>query len=149
MTNDYYKDRPLKNGVERVKISYPKQTENIIKNLSGPANIFGLRCAVSIVGQKPKCYFCDDENHNVAKCPVKESLCERCHQKGHMTHKSTIAEKLKSIERQKIDFRELYIEQEEIQTNTDENVDKNPKNPRISTKCYLTISSFFPASSNI
>ncbi|RNA16954.1 hypothetical protein BpHYR1_046334, partial [Brachionus plicatilis] len=36
----------------------------------------------------------------------------------------TIAEKLKSLERQKIDYSELYIEQEEIQTNTDENVDE-------------------------
>ncbi|RNA05311.1 hypothetical protein BpHYR1_035704 [Brachionus plicatilis] len=61
MTNDYYKDKPLKNGVKR--------TENMIKNFSGPAYIFWLRCVVSIVGQKPKCYFCDDENHNVAKCP--------------------------------------------------------------------------------
>ncbi|RNA34386.1 hypothetical protein BpHYR1_042167 [Brachionus plicatilis] len=99
ISEENYKYRPLKNGVKRVKISYPKQTENIIKNLSGPANIFGLRCVVSIVGQKPKCYFCDDENHNVAKFPVKESLCGKCHQK------------------------------EEIQTNTDENVDEMPKTP--------------------
>ncbi|RNA18714.1 hypothetical protein BpHYR1_026269, partial [Brachionus plicatilis] len=104
ISEENYKDRPLKNGVKRVKISYPKQTENIIRKLSGPANIFGLRCVVSIVGQKLKCYFCDDENHNVAKCPVKESLCDKCHQKGHMTHKCTIAEKLKSLERQKIDY---------------------------------------------
>ncbi|RNA26846.1 hypothetical protein BpHYR1_013682 [Brachionus plicatilis] len=46
-----------------------------------------------------------------------------------MTHKCTIAEKLKSLERQKIDNSELYIEQEETQTNTDENVDKMPKTP--------------------
>ncbi|RNA06687.1 hypothetical protein BpHYR1_012667 [Brachionus plicatilis] len=71
--------------------------------------------------------FFDDENHNVAKCPAKESLCGKCHQKGHMTHKCTIAKKLKSIERQIIDYSELYIEQEEIQTNFDENVDEMPK----------------------
>lgn len=56
-------------------------------------------------------------------------LCSKCHQKGHLTQKCTIAEKLKSIERQKIDYSELYIEQEEIQTNMDEHVDETPKTP--------------------
>ncbi|RNA30003.1 hypothetical protein BpHYR1_010286 [Brachionus plicatilis] len=87
--------------------------------------------------------FCDDENHNVAKCPVKESLCEKCHPKGHMTHKCTIADKLKSIERQKIDYRELYIEQEEIQTNTDSNVDEMPKSPEYQPNATLLFLLFF------
>ncbi|RNA05693.1 hypothetical protein BpHYR1_021287 [Brachionus plicatilis] len=60
-----------------------------------------------------------------------------------MTHKCTIAEKLKSIERRKIDYRELYIEQEEIQTNTDINVDEMPKTPEYQQNA---ISSFFPES---
>ncbi|RNA34575.1 hypothetical protein BpHYR1_009128 [Brachionus plicatilis] len=43
--------------------------------------------------------FYDDEEHNIEKCPVKETLCEKCHQKGHLTKKCSITEKLKSLER--------------------------------------------------
>ncbi|RMZ96745.1 hypothetical protein BpHYR1_045622 [Brachionus plicatilis] len=78
--------------------------------------MYGLKCVVSIVGQKQKCYFCDDEGHNIAKCPVKETLCEKCHQKGHLTKKCSIAEKLKSREKKKIDYNDFYIDQEETQS---------------------------------
>ncbi|RNA42026.1 hypothetical protein BpHYR1_018106 [Brachionus plicatilis] len=68
--NDAITNRPeRKNGVRRVRISFPKEVENIIGSLSGPTIMYGLKCVVSIVGQKQKCYFCDDEGHNIAKCP--------------------------------------------------------------------------------
>ncbi|RMZ95946.1 hypothetical protein BpHYR1_048244 [Brachionus plicatilis] len=73
---------PRKNGVRRVRISFPKEVENIIRSLSGPTMMYGLKCLVSFVGQKQKCYFCDEEGHNIAKCPIKETICEKCHQKG-------------------------------------------------------------------
>ncbi|RNA12086.1 hypothetical protein BpHYR1_008236 [Brachionus plicatilis] len=57
-----------------------------------------------------------EEGHNIAKCPIKETLCEKCHQKGHLTQKCSIAEKLKSLERKKIDYNDLYIDQEESQS---------------------------------
>ncbi|RNA18885.1 hypothetical protein BpHYR1_052619 [Brachionus plicatilis] len=66
-----------KNGVRRVRISFPKEVENIIGSLSGPTIMYG---------------------HNIAKWPVKETLCEKCHQKGHLTKKCSIAEELKSLE---------------------------------------------------
>ncbi|RNA21083.1 hypothetical protein BpHYR1_041723 [Brachionus plicatilis] len=105
-----------KNGVRRVRISFPKEVENIIGSLSGPTMMYGLKCLVSIVGQKQKCYFCDEEGHNIAKCPIKETLCNKCHQKGHLTQKCSIAEKLKSLERKKIDYNDLFIDQEETQS---------------------------------
>ncbi|RNA29072.1 RNA-directed DNA polymerase from mobile element jockey-like [Brachionus plicatilis] len=115
--DERYKDRPeRKNGVRRIRISYPKEVDNIIRSLSGPTIMYGLKCVVSIVGQKQKCYFCDEEGHNIAKCPVKDSTCERCKQKGHLTQKCSIAEKLKSLERKKVDYSELLVEQEEIQS---------------------------------
>ncbi len=135
ITEEKYKYRPeRKNGVRRVRISFPKEVENIIGSLSGPTIMYGLKCLVSIVGQKQKCYFCDEEGHNIAKCPVKEKLCEKCHQKGHLTQKCSIAEKLKSLERKKIDYNDLYIDQEETQSiieadqkDNDENI--MPKTP--------------------
>ncbi|RNA39264.1 hypothetical protein BpHYR1_025648 [Brachionus plicatilis] len=103
--------------------------------------MYGLKCAVSIVGQKQKYYFCDDEGRNIAKCPVKEALCEKCHQKGHLTKKCSIAEKLNSLERKKIDYNELYIDQEKTQSifeasqkDDDENV--MPKTPRYQPKNF-------------
>ncbi|RNA32654.1 hypothetical protein BpHYR1_017083 [Brachionus plicatilis] len=57
-----------------------------------------------------------NEGHNIAKCPIKETLCEKCHQKGHLTQKCSIAEKLKLLERKKIDYNDLYIDQEETQS---------------------------------
>ncbi|RNA01169.1 hypothetical protein BpHYR1_038241 [Brachionus plicatilis] len=117
ITEEKNKDRPeRKNGVRRVRISFPKEVENIIGSLSGPTMMYGLKCIVSIVEQKQKCYFCDEEGHNIAKCPIKETLCEKCHQKGHLTQKCSIAEKLKSLERKKIDYNDLYIDQEETQS---------------------------------
>ncbi|RNA08170.1 hypothetical protein BpHYR1_021964 [Brachionus plicatilis] len=117
ITEEKYKDRPeRKNGVRRVRISFPKEVKNIIGSLSGPTMMYGLKCLVSIVGQKQKCYFCDVEGHNIAKCPIKETLCEKCHQKGHLTQKCSIAEKLKALERKKIDYNDLYIDQEETQS---------------------------------
>ncbi|RNA35186.1 Retrovirus-related Pol poly from transposon opus [Brachionus plicatilis] len=93
-----YKDRPeRKNGVRRIRISYLKEVDNIIRSLSSPTIMYGLKCVVIIVGQKQKCYFCDEERHKIAKCPVKDSTCERCKQKGHLTQKCSIAEKLKSL----------------------------------------------------
>lgn len=135
MSEEKYKDRPeRKNGVRRVKISYPKEVDNIIQSLTGPTIMYGLKCVVSIVGQKQKCYFCDDEGHNIAKCPVKDSTCESCHQKGHLTKKCSIAEKLKSLEKMKIDFSELEIEQDETDTNhegepSDDDVKEKPNTP--------------------
>ncbi|RNA06046.1 hypothetical protein BpHYR1_050542, partial [Brachionus plicatilis] len=97
ITEEKYKDRPeRKNGVRRVRISFPKEVENIIGSLSGPTMMY--------------------EGHNIAKCPIKETLCEKCHQKGHLTQKCSIAEKLKSLERKKIDYNDLYIDQEETQS---------------------------------
>ncbi|RNA01183.1 hypothetical protein BpHYR1_013050 [Brachionus plicatilis] len=78
--------------------------------------MYGLKCLVSIVGQKQKCYFYDEEGHNLAKCPIKETLFEKCHQKRHLTQKCSIAEKLKSLERKKIEYNDLYIDQEETQS---------------------------------
>ncbi|RNA22131.1 hypothetical protein BpHYR1_018971 [Brachionus plicatilis] len=115
--DERYKDRPERNnGVRRIRISYPKEVDNIIGRLSGPTIMYGLKCVVSIVGQEQKCYFCDEEGHNIAKCPVKDSTCERCKQKGHLTQKCSIAEKLKSLERKKVDYSELFVKQEEIQS---------------------------------
>ncbi|RNA41600.1 hypothetical protein BpHYR1_003486 [Brachionus plicatilis] len=51
-----------KNGVRNVRISFPKEVENIIGSLSGPTIMYGLKFVVSIVvGHKQKCYFCDTE----------------------------------------------------------------------------------------
>lgn len=137
ITEEKYKDRPeRKNGVRRVRISFPKEVENIIGSLSGPTIMYGLKCLVSIVGQKQKCYFCDEEGHNIAKCPVKEKLCEKCHQKGHLTQKCSIAEKLKSLERKKIDYNDLYIDQEETQSIIEADQKDNDENMMPKTPGY-------------
>ncbi|RNA39368.1 hypothetical protein BpHYR1_001222 [Brachionus plicatilis] len=139
ITEEKYRDRPeRKNGVRRVRISFPKEVENIIGSLSGPTMMYGLKCLVSIVGQKQKCYFCDEEGHKIAKCPIKETLCEKCHQKGHLTQKCSIAEKLKSLERKKIDYNDLYIDQEETQSiigadQKDNDDNMMPKTPEYQT----------------
>ncbi|RNA15845.1 hypothetical protein BpHYR1_008796 [Brachionus plicatilis] len=128
------KERPeRKNGVRRVRISFPKEVENIIECLPGPTIMYGLKCVVSIVGHKQKCYFCDDEGHNIEKCLVKETLCEKCHQKGHLTKKCSIAEKLKSLERKKIDNNDLYIDQEETQSISEAGQKDDDKNVIVKT----------------
>ncbi|RNA26342.1 Pol, partial [Brachionus plicatilis] len=45
-----------------------------------------------------------------------ETLCEKCHQKGHLVKKCSIAEKIKSLERKKFDYNDLFIDQEETQS---------------------------------
>lgn len=58
--------------------------KNVVRSLSGPTILLhGLRCMVSISGQKQKCYYCNEEGHNVAKCPVQDSICGKCQLKGH------------------------------------------------------------------
>ncbi|RNA12675.1 hypothetical protein BpHYR1_033321, partial [Brachionus plicatilis] len=57
--------------------------------------------------------------HNIAKCPIKETLCEK---------------KLKSLERKKIDYNDLYIDQEETQSiigadQKDNDANMMPKTP--------------------
>lgn len=58
------------------------------------------------------CYFCNENDHSIANCPVKNTVCSKCQQKGHLTQKCSLAEKLKSFERTKIDYSELYVEEE-------------------------------------
>ncbi|RNA03085.1 hypothetical protein BpHYR1_042939, partial [Brachionus plicatilis] len=47
-------------------------------------------------------------------CVVKPKLCTLT--AAHLTQKCSIAEKLKSLERKKIDYNDLYIDQEETQS---------------------------------
>ncbi|RNA25730.1 hypothetical protein BpHYR1_023739 [Brachionus plicatilis] len=90
-------DRPeRKNGSRRAKISFPKEVENIIGSLSGTTIMY--------------------KGHNIAKFPLKDTICEKYHQKGYLTIKCSIAEKLKSHERKMINFNDLYIDQEETQS---------------------------------
>ncbi|RNA35898.1 hypothetical protein BpHYR1_048556 [Brachionus plicatilis] len=119
ISEETYKDSTIKNGVKRVKISFPKDADPIIQSLSGPTVMYGLKCVFNIAGQKPKCYFCNDDGHNIAKCPLKHSICGKCQQKGHLTQKCSLAEKLKSLERNKIDYSDLFInESEETEPST-------------------------------
>ena len=120
ISDETYKESTIKNGVKRVKISFPKDADPIVQSLPGPTVMYGLKCVLTIAGQKPKCYFCNEDDHTIAKCPVKQSICNKCHQKGHLTQKCSLAEKLKSIERGKIDYSDLYVdESEETETLTD------------------------------
>ncbi|RNA11557.1 RNA-directed DNA polymerase from mobile element jockey-like, partial [Brachionus plicatilis] len=56
----------------------------------------------------------------------------KCQQKGHLTQKCSLAEKLKSLERNKIDYSDLYInESEETEPNI-ESYTESPKTPEFS-----------------
>ena len=131
ISEETYKDSTIKNGVKRVKISFPKDADPIIQSLPGPTVMYGLKCVFTIAGQKPKCYFCNDDGHNIAKCPHKQSICGKCQQKGHLTQKCSLAEKLKSLERSKTDYSDLYVdESDEAEHSTNiESYTAAPKTP--------------------
>ncbi|RNA39600.1 hypothetical protein BpHYR1_001478 [Brachionus plicatilis] len=113
ISEEIYRESAIKNGFKRVKISYPKEADNIIRGLTCATALYGLKCVVSIAVQKQSFYFCNDEGHNVAKCPVKDSICGNCQQKGLLTQNCSLAEKLKSLERQKIDYNDLYLNEDD------------------------------------
>lgn len=115
ISEETYRNSCVKNGVKRVKVSYPKESTQNVYNLTGPTLLYRLKCVISIVGQKQKCFFCNEESHNIAKCPVKNQACRSCNQKGHLTEKCSLAERLKAIERAKIDYSDLAIQEEEAE----------------------------------
>lgn len=41
ISEETYKDSKIKNGVKRVKISYPKEMDMTIRNIQGPTKIYG------------------------------------------------------------------------------------------------------------
>ncbi|CAF0725089.1 unnamed protein product, partial [Brachionus calyciflorus] len=131
ISEETYKDSTIKNEVKRVKIFFPKNADPIIQSLSGPTVIYGLKCVFTIAGQKLKCHFCNEDGHNIAKCPLKQSICGKCQLKGHLIQKCSLAEKLKSLERSKIDYSDLYINETEPKTNI-ESYNAAPKTPEFS-----------------
>ncbi|RNA28938.1 hypothetical protein BpHYR1_037535 [Brachionus plicatilis] len=54
-----------------------------------------------------------NEGDNTAKCPVKNQTCRNCNQKGHLTEKCSLAERLKAIERTKFFYSHVAIPEEE------------------------------------
>lgn len=114
ITDEHYSDvgwRHVKNGVKRIKINFPTESEKLVNNLVGPVKFFGLRALITIAGQRPRCFFCHDQNHTIKECQLKDTLCTKCNYKGHPPDKCSLAEKIKSINRTKIDYCDLFMEE--------------------------------------
>ncbi|CAF1108911.1 unnamed protein product [Brachionus calyciflorus] len=105
-----YKDFPqIKNGVIRFKISYPPVLDNQIQNLAGPVKI-----VISIVGQKPKWYFCLDLSHTFKNCQKRNTICINCNNKGHSSERCSIVERIKSSELKNSDFGDIELDDNEL-----------------------------------
>ncbi|CAF0903622.1 unnamed protein product [Brachionus calyciflorus] len=100
------------NGIKRVKISYPVDIDDQIQNMVGPTTVFGLKTNITIAGQKQRCFFCLDPNHTIKHCPLKSIECSKFNLKGHPAIKCSMAEKIKSMERNKTDFSDLFVNDE-------------------------------------
>ncbi|RNA09504.1 hypothetical protein BpHYR1_018463 [Brachionus plicatilis] len=99
ITEEKYKDRPeRKNGVRRERISFPKE------------------CLVSMLDNSRNAIFVMKKDTTYRNALLKKHFSKSVIRKGHLTQKCSIAEKLKSLERKKIDYNDLYIDQEETQS---------------------------------
>ena len=113
ISNEKFKDEgwtEVTNGIKRVRISYPIDIDEQVQNLVGPTTVFGLKTNITISGQKQRCFFCLDPNHTIKNCPVKNLECTNCKMKGHPAIKCSMAEKIKSMERDKIDYNDLAVD---------------------------------------
>ncbi|RNA15752.1 hypothetical protein BpHYR1_033513 [Brachionus plicatilis] len=99
------------NGIKRVKITYPLDIDEQVQNLVGPTTVFGLKTNITISGQSQRCFFCLDQYHTIKSCPLKSLECSKCKLKSHPAIKCSMAEKIRSMERSKIDFSELTGEE--------------------------------------
>ena len=112
--NEHHKDFPnITNGVKRVKISYPHSIESQVQAITGPIQVAHIRTIITIAGQKPSCYFCMEQGHSVKDCKLKQTACSNCHLIGHCAAKCNIVERIKSMERSKVDYDDLFIDEED------------------------------------
>ncbi|RNA17470.1 hypothetical protein BpHYR1_022295 [Brachionus plicatilis] len=113
ISNEKFKEdgwTEINNGIKRVRILYPIEINEQIQNLVGPTTVFGLKTSITISGQQQRCFFCLDPNNTIKNCPIKKLECTNCKLKGHPAIKCSMAEKIKSMEREKIDYTELAVD---------------------------------------
>ncbi|RNA02670.1 hypothetical protein BpHYR1_000416 [Brachionus plicatilis] len=139
--NEHHKNFPsITNGVKRVKISYPLSIENQVQAIAGPIQVAQIRTIITIAGQKPSCYFCMEQGHSVKECKLKQTACSNCHLTGHCAAKCNIVERIKSMERSKVDYDDLFIEEEDKENKICK-TNNQPTNPINATKDQSTHSS--------
>ena len=94
----------INNGIKKVTIRYNNRSDELVQSMSGAVNFFGLKAIILVAGQKDKCHFCAQEGHILKNCPLKSLECGNCKQKGHVQAKCSIAERLKALSRNQIDY---------------------------------------------
>jgi hypothetical protein len=110
VTDEKYNEKGFENvsnGVITARIEYDVESDEAVQNLSGATSIFGLKAVIIIAGQRKRCHFCGDRSHIIRDCQIRKLQCDKCGLEGHHASKCNLAEKIKSIERSKIDYHDL------------------------------------------
>ena len=90
--------------------------------MSGIYKIKNVSTIISIAGQKQSCYFCLEQGHSLKDCPVKNLSCNKCKHKGHHESKCSLLERLKANEREKINYDDLILEDDDEIKTTEKNI---------------------------
>ena len=134
VTDEKYNEKGFENvsnGVITARIEYDVESEEAVQNLSGATSIFGLKAVIIIADQKKRCHFCGDRSNIIRDCQIRKLHCEKCGLEGHHASKCSLAEKLKSIERSKIDYHDLEAVDNEICHLSSQSVANEDSNTRL------------------